>query len=154
MTAALAIVLDSQGNAIASIKSLSLRESIQRGSVRELGTLKKKEAPATAIDCSANFDFNLVDLIQSGIPDAYVRQSNTYEEFEDNILLEDGISIQIFKKVFDLIDPNTGLKKSKPEVFATITDLFIDEDSNDIPEGGVAQKKQSFQYLTPVLHKI
>lgn len=150
MTAALAIVKQ-QGTAVAKIRSLRVTENVSRGTVRGIGRLTREEVPAVAIDCTASFEFYNVDLNQTTIPKVYPRAVNTLKDFTDNILLQDGVQVEIYKKVEDFIDPVTKLKKAKPEIFATIQDLFIDSDGFDITEGQVSNKTQSFQYLTPIL---
>lgn len=153
MTAALAIV-KRNGKAIAKIRSLSLTETIGRGTVRELGKLTKSEVPPTAIDCTAQFDFYNVNLIDTTIPDAYPRVANTVKDFVDHILLQDGVQVEIYKKIEDAINPVTGLKKSKPVIFATIKEMFIDSDRFSIASEQVSDKSQSFQYLEPVLFQL
>ncbi len=153
MTAALAIVI-SKGIPIAKIKSLQISETIQRGSVRGLGSLTKSEVPPTAVDCTASFDFYNVDLLESSIPGANPREFQTVKEWSDNLLLMDGVQVEIYKKVTDFIDPVTKLVKAKKQIFATIQDMFIDSDRWSLSEGQVSDKSQNFQYLTPILFQV
>lgn len=151
MTAPLAVV-KKNGVAVAKIRSLRLNESIQRGEVQGLGNLTLDEVPATRIRCSLSFSFYNVSFRDSAVPQGIDRVFDTLKDFADNILLKDGIQIDIYKKVEDTVTEN-GIKTAKLEPFATIRDLHIDNDSFDLTEGNVSTRDQSFQYLTPVLFK-
>lgn len=150
-TAPLCIV-KRNGKAIARIRSLRLNESIQRGEVQGLGNLTLDEVPPTRIRCSASFSSYTVKFRDSAIPDGIDRTFDTVKDFVDNFLLKDGIQLDLYKKVEDTVDEN-GIKTAKLEPFATIRDMFIDNDSMDVTEGNVSTRDQSFQYLTPVLYK-
>jgi len=66
------------------------------------------------------------------------------------VLDDIGVDVEIYKKMTDIIDPNTGLIKPKAVPYATVRGLFIESDNVTISEGNVAGRNQSFRYLYPV----
>lgn len=151
MTSPLCIVKQN-GVAIAKIRSLRISENIQRGEVQGLGRITLDEVPPTRIRCTATFSFYNVKFRDSAIPKGIDRTHDTLKQFVDNILLKDGIQVDLYKKVQDTVDEN-GIKTAKLEQFATIRDMFIDSDGMDVAEGNVSGRDQTFQYLTPILFK-
>lgn len=151
MHGALAIVRKN-GTAIGKMRNVRWTENISRGDVRGIGTILTSEAPAMAWGGSVSCDFYEIDFTTTGIPNAIRRDVQTKQEFEDQLLLDyDGIQLDIFKKVEDLIDPSTGLKTAKAIPYATLTQLLIESDGADITEGAISGHNQSFRYLGPVL---
>lgn len=151
-TAPLAVIKQN-GKAIAKIRSLRLNESIQRGEVQGLGRLTMDEVPPTRIRCTATFSFYNTEFRKSAVPRGIDREGfSSLKSFVENILLKDGVQIDIYRKVQDTVN-DQGIKSARLEIFATIKDMFIDNDSMDITEGAVSSRDQSFQYITPVLYK-
>lgn len=157
LTAPLAII-KVNGIAIGKMKGIRVNESIQRGRVSGLGQLTPDELPALAWDGTLTCDFYNVDFKKSMIPNAIDRNVNTLVEWVDNVLLqEDGVQIDIYKKVKDSIVPdNTGennIIKGKLAVYATVQGCFLDAENFDITEGAISGRNQSFKYIFPILFK-
>jgi hypothetical protein len=72
--------------------------------------------------------------------------------FEDQLVLDvDGVQIDIFKKVADVVNPD-GTIKPKLKPYAIVRKCLIESDSFDISEGSIAGHSQSFKYMTPLTY--
>lgn len=152
MTGALAIIRKN-GTAIGKMRNVRWTENINRSEVRGLGTTITQELPAVSWGGTLSCDFYEVDFSTTGVPQAIRRDVQTNQQFEDQLLLDaDGVQLDIFKKVEDIRDPNTGLISAKVQPFAIIKNLFINSDGADITEGAVSGHNQSFQYISPVIY--
>lgn len=152
MHGALAIVRKN-GTAVGRMRNVRWTENLRRSDVRGIGTIIVQEAPVVEHAGSLTCDFYEVDFSKTGLPDAIRRDVQTNQEFEDNVLLNyDGIQIDIFKKVEDVVDPDTGLKKAKAQPYAIIKRLLIESEGADISEGAISGHNQSFKYLDPVIY--
>lgn len=152
MHGALAIVRKN-GTAIGRMRNVRWTENLRRADVRGLGTILVQEAPVMEHAGSLTCDFYEVDFGKTGIPDAIRRDVQTNQEFEDNVLLNhDGVQLDIFKKVEDVIDPDTGLRKAKAQPYAVVKRLLIESEGADISEGAISGHNQSFKYLDPVIY--
>lgn len=152
MHGALAIIRKN-GTAIGRMRNVRWTENLTRADVRGLGTILVQEAPVVSHAGTLSCDFYEVDFSKTGIPEAIRRDVQTNQEFEDNVLLNyDGIQLDIFKKVEDVVDPNTGLKKAKVVPHAIIRRLLIESEGADISEGAISGHNQSFKYLDPVIY--
>lgn len=153
MTAPLAII-KVNGIAIGKMKNIRVNEQIRRGNVRGIGELTPQEVPALewSGSLSAGFysiTFNNQDQL---IKTALLRNVNTLQEFVDTVLLqEDGITIDIMKKVKDYRDPQTGIIYPKLEVFASVRGAFSTKESFDISEGQISGRDVDFEYINPIL---
>jgi hypothetical protein len=77
---------------------------------------------------------------------------NGNSSFEDQLVLDvDGVQVDIFKKVSDVIDAN-GIIKPKLKPYAIVKNCLIESDSFDISDGAIAGHSQSFKYLTPLTY--
>ena len=150
-TAPLAVVTDQNNKPIAKIRNLSIRETHQLGEVQGLGNLTKKELPKLAINCSGSFSFYNVDFNKSTIPKANQRNFNSMKAYLNHTLMLDGSVIRIKRKQQSGIDPNTKHRSTTLVTFATIKNIYIEEDSFDLSEGQVSTKTQSFRYTEPIL---
>lgn len=152
MHGALAIIRKN-GTAIGRMRNVRWNENLQRADVRGIGTILVAEAPVVAHAGTLTCDFYEVDFSKTGLPEAIRRDVQTNQEFEDNVLLNhDGIQIDIFKKVEDAVDPETGLKRAKAQPYAVIRRLLIESEGADISEGAISGHNQSFKYLDPVIY--
>jgi len=151
LTGALAIV-KRNGTVIGRMRNIRFTENTSLGEVRGIGTLLTIEAPALAHKGTWSCDFYEIDFGTSGIPQAIRRDVQTNNDFEDQLLLADGFQIDIFKKVEDAVDTNTGLKKSKAIPYASLRRCFIDTDGADTTEGAISGHSQSGIYLDPILY--
>jgi hypothetical protein len=152
LTAPIAI-LKRNGVAIAKIRGFNIQESYQRASVQGLGSLTREEVPPVLITCTASFDFYLVNFRDSAINGAIKRGALKLQDFVDNFILQDGISIDVYKKVATGNINEQGLKISKEDLVGTIKNMFINSDSMSLSEGGVGSRSQAFEYLEPILYK-
>ncbi len=145
-------VVRKNGTAVGKMRNIRWTENVSRGDVRGIGTLLTSEAPAMAWGGSVSCDFYEIDFTTTGVPQSIRRDVQTNQEFEDQLLLDyDGVTLDIFKKVEDIIDETTGLKKPKAIPYATLTKMLIESDGADLTEGAISGHNQSFRYLGPVL---
>lgn len=153
MTAPLAII-KVNGVAIGKMKTVRVTEQIQRGNVQGIGELTTQELPAIKWTGTFNasqysITFNNQDTL---IKNALLRNVNSIQEFVNTVLLqEDGIQVDIMKKVKDYQDENTGIIYPKFELFASIRAAFANRESFDISEGQISGRDVDFEYLTPIL---
>lgn len=156
MTAPLAIIKVG-GVAIGKMKNIRVNESIRRGRVQGIGELTPSELPALEWSGSLNagfytIKFNSQDKLTKS---AILRNVNNPQEFVDTVLLqEDGVQIDIMKKVKDTVDPATGIITPKFEVFATVKGAFSTKEGFDISEGQISGKDVDFEYLNPILFSV
>ncbi|MEX1384020.1 hypothetical protein [Lutibacter sp.] len=150
-TGALAII-KVQGEAVGKIQNIRVNENINRVDVRQLGDPIPVESPVVQWSGTLSCSIIEVDFDKGGIKNAIRRDVQSNEEYSDQLLLNpNGVQIDIFKKISDVIDPNTGLIRSTIKPFAVITKVLIDSDSFNINEGQVVLRDQSFRFLSPVI---
>jgi hypothetical protein len=156
MTAPLAIIKVG-GVAIGKMKNIRVTENIRRGRVTGIGRLTPEELPALDWSGTLNCGFYTVKinsqdkLTKTGL----LRNVNNLQEFVDTVLLqENGVQVDILKKVKDSIDPNTGIISPKYEIFASIRGGFMAREGFDISEGQISGKDVDFEYLEPILFSI
>ena len=151
MHGALAIIRRN-GTPIGRMRNVRWTENLRDQEVRGLGTILVQESPVVEHGGTLQCDFYEVDFKTTGIPGAIRRDVQTNQQFEDQILLRDGLQLDIFKKVEDAVDPNTGLKTAKAQPYAIIRDLFINSEGADITEGAISGHNQQFRFNSPVLY--
>jgi hypothetical protein len=153
MTAPLAII-KVDGIAVGKMKSIRVNENIRRGRVQGIGELTPSEVPALEWSGSLNAGFYSITFNNQDqlIKTALLRNVNNLQEFVDTVLLqEDGIQIDIMKKVKDFQDPATGIIYPQFELFASIRGAFSTKESFDISEGQISGRDVDFEYITPIL---
>lgn len=153
MTAPLAII-KVDGIAIGKMKSIRVNESMRRGRVSGIGKLTPDELPALEWSGSLNASFYSITFNNQDqlIKTALLRNVNTLQEFVDTVLLqEDGIQIDVMKKVKDFQDPQTGIIYPQFELFASIRGAFSTKESFDISEGQISGRDVDFEYINPIL---
>ena len=156
LTAPLAVIKIG-GVAIGKMQNISFDENTNRVAVRGIGNLTPDEVPAVTWDgtftCSQyTIDFSKA-LNQLTDGKAIQRVVNTIEEFVDTVLLQDeGLTVDIMRKVVDTSDPVTGIKKSKLEVFMSVKGCFQNRDGMSIAEGQISQRNASFMYINPIIY--
>lgn len=164
LTAAIAIIKDANDNPIGKMRNLRIQENYRRVEVpKGIGSIFDDEIALVKWSGTISCSFFEINYKKSGVPNAIRRMfspnivsqiatGNNQENFEDQAVLDDiGVTINIYKKATDLIDPNTG--KITPEAipYAIITRMFIEGDNVDISEGNVSGRDQSFRYLDPII---
>lgn len=159
LTGAIALIRV-RGEVVGKMKTVRYQENMRRIAVRGIGTIIPSEQAVTEWDGTLNCDFFETWFYKTGIPDAIKREIASArsqvlfgnESFEDQLVLDtEGVQVDIFKKVTDVIDPVTGLIKPKLQPYATIGRALIESDSFDISEGNIAGHSQSFKCLDPVI---
>jgi hypothetical protein len=152
MTAPLAVI-KVNGVAIGKMKNIRVTENIQRGSVQGIGALNPSEIPAIKWDGTLNCSFYAIKFNNQDelSKNALLRNVNTTQEFVDTVLLqEEGVTIDILKKVKDVVLPS-GVIQPKYETFASIVGCFPTREGFDISEGQISGKDADFQYINPIL---
>lgn len=163
LTGAIAII-KVNGVAVGKMKDISINEAIGRIDVTKgLGSIFSDEFAVIKWSGTISCSFWEVNYLKSGVKDAIRRAfganilsqiaaGNNQENFEDQLVLDDvGVDVDIYKKLADVIDPNTKLIKPKAVPYATVRGMFIESDNVSISEGNVAGRNQSFRYLYPVI---
>lgn len=146
-------IIKKNGTVIGKMRNIRWTETFNRGDVQGIGTILKQEAPVLKHAGTLSCDFYEVDYKKTGIPDAIRRDVQTNQDFEDNMVLNhDGVQVDIFKKIEDFIDPNTGLRKAKAQAYAIIKRVLIESEGADISEGVVSGHQQSFIFLDPIIY--
>lgn len=160
LTGAIALV-KVNGQVVGKMRSVRIQENLQRQEVRGLGTILPDEAPVVTWAGTLTCDQMSITFVEGGIPNAIRRNFNSAASqvlngatsFEDQLVLDDqGVQVDVFKKVSDVIDSN-GIIKPKLNPFAIVQQCLIESDSLEISEGGIAGHNQSFKYLLPVLEQ-
>ncbi len=158
LTGAIALI-KVKGDVVGLMRTVSLNETFRRIPVRGIGTVLPSEQAVTEWDGTLTCDFMMIDLKRSGIPGAIRRDFTSVASqvatggvsFEDQLILDvDGVQVDLFKKVKDVIGSD-GKIKPKLKPIATVKRALIDNDSMDVNEGNVSTRRQSFKYLDAVL---
>lgn len=156
MTAPLAII-KVDGIAIGKMKNIRVNENIRRGRVQGIGELTASELPALEWSGSLNAGFYSITFNNQDrlIKTALLRNVNNLQEWVDTVLLqENGIQIDIMKKIKDYQDPTTGIIYPNFELFASIRGAFSTKESFDISEGQISGRDVDFEYITPILFPV
>lgn len=152
-------IIKVNGIVVGKAKNVRANENYRRVEAMGLGTIFASEAPPVAFSGTVSVGFIEVSFKKTGLPGAIKRDFENVgsqvltggESFEDQILLDaDGITMEIYKKVEDFIDPATGNIRPKLEPYAVVRNMLIESDSFDLSEGALAGHDQSFKYLTPI----
>lgn len=153
-------LIKSGGRYIGKMKSVRATENFRRVEIVGIGTILPSEAPVTGwagtVSCSAM----TMQFTKGVLPNAVRRNFTNIgsqalagnPSFEDNVVLDsDGIDLELYEKVTDVIDPVTGAIKPKVVPHAIIRKVLIESDSLDISEGAVSGHDQSFKFLLPII---
>lgn len=168
LTGAIAIikVINSQGigTPVGFLRDFRVNESFRRQDVRGIGTILPSESPVVEWAGTISCSFYEIDYKKAGVAGALRRDvgfGNIASQvanginninFEDNLILDaDGVSLELFKKIKDAVDPNTGLISPNAVPYALITRALIDSDNVTIGENSISGRDQSFRYLDPIV---
>lgn len=156
LTAPLAVIKVG-GVAIGKMKNIRCTENIRRGRVTGIGKITPSEVPA--IDWSGSLSAGFYSITFNNqdelIKNALLRNVNNLQEWVDTVILqEDGIQIDIMKKVKDSIDPDTGIIIPGYEIFASVRGAFATKEGFDISEGQISGRDVDFEYITPILFPV
>lgn len=156
MTAPLAII-KVNGVAVGKMKNIRVNENIRRGRVQGIGELTASELPALEWSGSLNAGFYSITFNNQDalIKASLLRNVNNLQEWVDTVLLqEDGIQIDIMKKIKDYQDTTTGIIYPQFELFASVRGAFATKESFDISEGQISGRDVDFEYITPILFPV
>jgi hypothetical protein len=160
VTGAIALI-KVNGSVIGLMKTVRVQESVRRQPVRGIGTILPSAQEVVEWDGTLSCDSMLVDFKNGGVPGAIRRVFpniasqvlNGNSSFEDQLVLDgDGVQVDIYKKITDVIDVNTGIITPTTKPVAIVKNCLIESDSFDITEGSISGHSQSFKYLTPVTY--
>lgn len=154
LTAPLAVIKVA-GVAIGFMKNIRVTETFNRGTVRGIGKLNPVEVPALTWDGSLTCGLYLIDFTKAlnQLSNAKVlqRQVQTVEDFVNTVLLnEDGLQLDIMRKVKTSQDSTTGIVQAELEIFTSIKKAFITRESMDISESQITGRDVDFTYITPI----
>lgn len=151
LTAPIALIKQ-DGVTIGKAKNITVTENFNRGVVMGIGALTPSEVPALSWSGKVTMGFYAIKWNKTGLKNAVNRNTNSPEDFVNTVLLQEkGLSIVIFTKGVDVIDPATGIIKAKLEENMTVTGMFNDSESLNISENQIAAHDQTFTYINPVL---
>lgn len=152
LTAPLGII-KVNGIPIGKMRNIRINENISRGRVQGIGSLTLQEVPALSYVGTLSCDSYNVTYKKSAIPDSLATSVQTVEQFVDSVLLqEEGVEVQLFKKIPKAGQPKRGKIESSEEVLATVRNLFLDSKGMDIAEGSISGKNQSFTFTEPIIY--
>jgi hypothetical protein len=161
LTGAIAII-KSNGKVIGKLKSWRASEDITRGDVQGIGTIYSSEVPVLKYKGTLSCSQMSVSYKDGVIPNAIKRGigtkasqalSSKNASFEDNLVLEDdGLIIECYKKIKDVVDPATGFIKPKVEPYVIISKAFITSSGLDVSEAAISGHDQSFVFLDPIIY--
>lgn len=156
-TGAIALILVGD-QVIGKMKSVRCQENIRRLPVRGIGTILPSEQAVIEWEGTLSCEFMEVNFTKTGITNAIRRAFPNIASqvldgaasFEDQLILDtEGVQVNIFKKISDVVDAN-GIIKPKLTPYAIVKNCLIESDSFDISEGSIAGHSQSFKYLVPL----
>jgi hypothetical protein len=166
LTGALAII-KLNGTPIGKMKNVRVTENINRGRVSGIGELTPQELPALQWNGTVSCSFYSIEFEKDGVAgidgahstvtgadQGITRNAGSIAEWVEHVLLqEEGVDLDIYKKVQDAVDTTTGLlKATNPPPFAKIEGMFLDRESFDISENNISGKDQEFTYKNPIIY--
>lgn len=157
LTGAIALI-KVDGEVIGKMRGIRCTENMRRLPVRGIGTIMPSEQAVVEWDGTLNCDFMEIDFSTTGVKNAIRRifpniasqVLNGNASFEDQLVLDtEGVQIDIFKKVKDVVDAQ-GQIKPKLKPYAIVKNCLIESEGFDISEGSISGHSQSFKYLVPI----
>jgi len=149
------------GIVVGKMRNITLDETYRRGRVSGLGTILPLERPALEWNGTLTCDFFLINLrgfdaqgnYHSKLPFSSLREVPSILDWMCYILLqENGVDVDIYKKISKGIDPQTGLViPDFDNKLGTVRGCFVDREGFNINEGQIAGSNQVFVYNTPLL---
>lgn len=166
LTGAIAIV-KVNGQAIGKLRNVTINESFQRVPVpKGIGSIFDDEMALVKWSGTLSCDQAEINYRASGIPNgvrrifganiiSQIAAGNNQVNFEDQAVLDiDGVSVDVYKKLTDIIDPNTGNIVPKTEPYAVVRRMFIESDNVTISEANISGRNQTYRYLDPVTENV
>ena len=158
LTGAIALI-KVEGKVIGKMRNIRVQETIRRIPAIGIGTILMTEKLVVGWEGSLTCGFIHINMKKSGVPNAINRNFsniesqvlNGLESFEDQLVLDtDGVQLDIFKKVADIVDDD-GIIKPKAVPIAIIGNCLIESDTLEISEGALAGRNQTFSFLKPMI---
>ena len=138
---------------IGTMKNIRCSETFARAEVGGLGTIYSQEAPVLKFSGSMSCSYALIDWDAAyRIAGVTRTQIGSKEEFEARVLFSSGLTIDVYKKISDGINPADGKLKVDQKAAFQIRQCFMDSEGFDLPEGSVGSHDQSFRYLEPITY--
>jgi hypothetical protein len=156
LTAPLA-VMRVGGQPVGKARNIDVSEDVQRDRLYGIGRFTPFEVPALTWAGTASIGFFLVNLNETvfdnnDIGKALFRQVQNTEQFSDTLLLqEEGIQLDLFRKVAVSQNPNNGVITGGLEPWATISGLFATRENFNITESQVSGRNADFEYINPII---
>jgi len=148
-------LIKKDGVTVGLMKDITVTETIRRIPVRGIGALTPSEVPATEWDGRLTCSFYMIDLTKNGIPDAIKRDTNSVQQWVDNVLLQDvGVDLVLFKKEKDSVNQTTGDITPQLTEIGTVRNLFVTSDGFNLSDGQISGRSQEFVYITPLLENV
>jgi hypothetical protein len=92
----------------------------------------------------------MINLNDSGLPDAVKRDVPSIQQWVDNVLLQEtGVDLVLLKKEKISANPDGNINAGFTEI-GVIKNLFLTSDSFNISEGSISARNQEFVYTTPI----
>lgn len=137
------------------LSNLSFTETYSRVDVKGIGVLFVQEVPAVGTSCNFTCASAVIDISRLGtssnqfIP---ARNAQTKDQYERTFVLQDqqGVQIDIFRKIPTTVDQNGVVQGSDDKRFVTINDAFIESQSWNISESNIVTTNLSGRYLIPI----
>ena len=145
------IVID--GEVAGFMRNVNFTENINRADVQGLGSETSVEVPVTKIQCSLSAGFYFINF-DTPIMKRILNRDTTVEGFKQSLSLGNfPTQIVVYKKTIETQDESTKIVTSiakDGQKIAKITDFFIESQSFELSEGGLAGSNISGRYLTPI----
>jgi len=130
---------------IGKMKSLRATESFTRGRVVGLGEITPDELPVLGWNGTVNVGQYAITL-NTGILNSINRNFSTPADFVKNLLFNEGIQIDLLKKVKQTDGTFTE------ETVASIVDAHLTSEGLEVSEGQIGGRDAAFEYKTPILY--
>lgn len=153
LTGAVALVRV-KGQVIGKMRDVTVSEDLQRADVRGLGTIFSQEKPVVAHNGSLSCTYYFIDWATARAKGSIRRDVQTKNEYEDYLVLqEEGIQVDIFRKITDVIDAR-GIPVPKLKPIAIVKGVYTNNESLNISEGQVSTHNQSFVFTEPIIFPV
>jgi len=166
LTGAIAII-KVNGQAVGKMRTVTINENFQRIPVpKGLGSIFDDEMALVKFNGTVSCSQVEIDYRDSGLPGgvrrifgsniaSQIAAGNNLQNFEDEAVLDfEGITVDLFKKIQDAIDPATNNIIPGAIPYATIGRMFIESDNVSINEQNVAGRDQTYRFLDPVTQDV
>ena len=141
------------GIAIGKIRDFRATETYARGETRGIGEMNAQEVPILSHSGTFSLDSFLVSLNSSGIRQLLNREVVSPQQFINTVLLnENGVDVNVYKKVSQTVDSTTGLVTAvAEEPIAIVRGCFLDSLTFNISEGQMATHSQTGRFIHPIV---